>query len=501
MKRLGATIVKNAAANVVRGGASAVVALVLPHFLTRSLDVDRYSAWVLMLQIAAYSNYLDFGLQTAVARYVAQAIERGDNTERDGTINTALLMLLGAGTIAMALALVVVWQLPHIFRGVPPEMVGELRGGVLCLSGSAAILLPLSTFTGILVGLHRNEYPALAIGASRLLGALGVLLLLRYTHSLVWLSLSVAAFNVFGGLAQYLICIRLLPTMRFRLSAATRKATSELMRYCTGLTVFAFGMLLVNGLDVTIVGYFSFGSTGYYGIAASAIGFVTGLSSAIFAALMAPMAVLQARQENHRIRDLVITSSRLANYGSLILIVLLALWGKPLLTLWVGAAYASKAYSILEILICAQAIRMTCSAYSIALIATGQQNYGISGAITEGVTNLLVSILGAWLIGPLGVAWGTAIGAICALLWVMFYTMPHAREVPIKIFDFARETLLRPAVCVLPLFLYVALGMLGHFGPTYLAGALVATLILMYLAGGVSAHSFRLRHIIRDANP
>lgn len=500
MKRLGATIVKNAVSNVVRGGASATVALVLPHFLTRSLDVDRYSAWVLMLQIAAYANYLDFGLQTAVARHVAQAIERGEDEKRDGIVNTAFVMLLAAGAIAMASILLIVWRLPYIFHGVPRGLLGELRGGVLCLSVSAAILLPLSTFTGVLVGLHRNEYPAIAIGTSRLLGAAGVLLLLRHTQSLLWLSLSVAVFNVLGGLGQYAVCRRLLPAMQLRISGATQKMAVELMHYCTGLTVFAFGMLLVSGLDVAIVGYFSFASVGYYGTAASAIGLVTGLSSAIFAALMAPMAVLQARHEHDRIRDLVIRSSRIGNYGSLILIVLLTLWGKQLLTLWVGAAYATDGYPILIILVCAQAIRMSSSAYSIGLIATGQQNYGIVVALAEGAINLAVSIAGAWLTGPIGVAWGTAAGAVCGVLWLMIYTMPRAREIPLKIAEYAGETLLRPTVCALPMLLYTAVAVRRHLAPGYLGAAVASTLVMIFLAGGIS-DSFRAGHRIRDANP
>src|SRR5690348_3179293 len=99
--RLKFTIAKNAFANVMRGGASAVVALALPHFLTKSLSVDRFAAWALMLQVAAYANYLDFGIQTAVARYLAGAIERNDKEERQGLVNTAFALLSGAGVLAL----------------------------------------------------------------------------------------------------------------------------------------------------------------------------------------------------------------------------------------------------------------------------------------------------------------------------------------------------------------------------------------------------------------
>lgn len=462
-----------------------MVAVALPHFLTRDLSVDRFAAWVLMLQIAAYSNYLDFGLQTAVARYVAQAVERGDDEQRDRVISTAFVLLLGAGVLAFCVALIVIWNMHRLFHRAPMEMIGELRGGCLLLCASAAVMLPLSTFTGILVGLHRNEYPAFAIGGTRLLGALGVLIVVRHTHSLVWLALCIAGFNVLGGILQYAICQRLLPNMRIRASTITRNIIRELLHYCAGLTAFNFGMLLVGGLDLVVVGYFAFSASGYYAIATAVITFMVGMSNAVYNALMAPMAVMQERKEYSRLRKLVLSSTRLGSYTSLVLILIVLFAGKPLLTAWVGASYAAQALPIVEVLLWAQAIRLTGTAYSIALIATAQQNYGIAAALAEGITNLIASVVGAWLWGPIGVAWGTFLGAIVGVSWLTFHVMRHAREVPVEYLSFGREAFLRPVWCFLPLLLYAALRMHLHLTWASLAGAAMLTALLLVLTGGL----------------
>ena len=176
--------------------------------------------------------------------------------------------------------------------------------------------------------------------------------------------------------------------------------------YCAGLTAFSFGMLLVSGLDLTIVGYFAFAATGYYAIAATVVGFMVGLSGSVYSALLTPLAVLQERREYSRIRDLVLTATRLGSYASLAAVIIVILAGKPLLTLWVGPRYASQALPILEILLWAQAIRLTANAYTVALIATAQQNFGIATAFTEG---LLASwpASSTYFLSPIGVAWGT----------------------------------------------------------------------------------------------
>lgn len=471
--------------NVVRGGASAVVALILPHFLTRDLSVAKYAAWILMLQIAAYSNYLDFGLQTAVARYVAQAVERRDDGHRDRIISTTFILLSIAGLLALVIAVVIVFNMRRLFHSAPLGIIGELQNGALLLSASAAALLPLSTFTGVLVGLQSNEYPALAIGGTRLLGAAGVLILVRYTHSLAWLALCIAGFNFLGGILQYVFCRKLLPTMHIRLHEVTRKIVKELVHYCAGLTAFSVGMLLVGGLDVVIVGYFAFNASGYYAIAATVISFMVGMSGAVYTALMAPMAVMQERREYPRIRSLVLKTTRTGSYASLSLVILIILAGRPLLTLWVGPVYATHALPFLEILLWAQAIRLTGVAYSVALVATAQQNYGIAAALAEGITNLFASIIGAYYLGPIGVAWGTFVGSIVGVLWLTLHVMRRVREVPVSGLTFGKEAFLWPIICFLPLILYTTLRMPLHLRWDSLVAATLLCVLLLYRVGGL----------------
>ena len=83
-----ATLLKNAVVNVVRGGAAAIVAIVLPPFLTRLMSPDSFGVWSLVLQLSAYIGYLDFGIQTAVGRFVAHANEKGDAGHRDRIVST-----------------------------------------------------------------------------------------------------------------------------------------------------------------------------------------------------------------------------------------------------------------------------------------------------------------------------------------------------------------------------------------------------------------------------
>ena len=424
MKRIGTTVVKNAFANLMRGGATAIVALALPHFLTRSLDHDRFAAWSLLLQLSAYTTYMDFGVQTAVARFLAGYMERGDEQHRDRLVSTALALLSLAAVLALFVIVVVLWQLPNLFQGIPSELMSEFRLAAGILGASVVLVLPLSAFSGVLLGLHRNEYVAAAVGGSRLLGAASVLLLVQHTHSLVLLSVCIAAATVLGSLSQIVMVKRLLPALAVSPSGVRASTAMELGKYCVGLTVWTVGMLLISGLDVAIVGHIDFKAVGYYSIAAALVTLFSGAHTAICGAFMTPIAALHASGEVDRsIRRVILNATRLSTLVNLLAVTVTFLGGKLFLQLWVGEPYASQALPIVEILMLAHAVRLVMNPYASALIATDLQRHGIAQGAVEGVINLVCSILGACWIGPLGVALGTLIGAVCGLAWTCLLTV------------------------------------------------------------------------------
>lgn len=442
---------------MVRVCASAIVALVLPHFLTRALDHDRFAAWALMLQIAAYATYLDFGLQTAVARYLAQAIERQDNEFRDRLISTAFALLgLGAAAAVVLIGGVLVF-LPSLFHQAPQFLLEELRGGILILVVSTALLLPLSAFTGILIGLHRNEIPAISIGSSRLIGAALVIVAVGHTHSLIVLSSLIGASNLAGGLVQFLFARRLLPAMRIASGLVSKRVAAELSRYCSTLTIWSFCMLLVGGLDVTIVGHYAFAAVGAYSIATLLIAFLTGINNSVYSALLAPLAVLQERGQWRRIGNLVATVTRLTTFVDISAVLAVFLFGNFFLRLWVGSTYASQTLPILKILVIANSVRLVGAPLSAALVATNQQHYGISGAVVEGICNFALSIGGAMMVGAIGVAYGTLAGSCISILWVLLLMIRWMKTPLISRSELVVEGCMRPALCLLPVILCVVL--------------------------------------------
>jgi len=491
-------LLKNAAANVVRGGAAAFVAVFLPPFLTRLMPSDAFGAWSLVLQLSAFVGYLDFGIQTAVGRFVAHSNEKCDAELRDRIVSTSFAALTAAGALAIGASAGIVALLPHIFRQMPAVLIGDVRVAFLLVAVSLAVGLPASVFNGIFVGLQRNEVPAAVVGASRIVGAICLILVVRQGGTLVAMGTTVATVNLATYGVQYWLYRRLGGSTRLSRKLVSITTGRELSSYCLSLTVWSFATLLVLGLDVTLVGFFDFRSVAYYAVAATVITFILGLQNAIFGALLPVAAVLDARGNTSELGAILVSTTR---YGMFLLLasgVPLLLAAGPVLSAWVGPEYAIHASVILRVLVIANIIRLSAVPYANLLVGTGQQRLVTISPLVEGFSNLVVSVILGALWGAVGVAVGTVVGSAVGILCNFLYNMPRSSRIAATRFDYLVNGYLRPLVCVSPFFLVYVLregfSVLAAVTETrFMLLALMVSLVGIWTVGLVADERRRIR--------
>lgn len=445
-------MLKNSAANLVRGAAAALVALLLPPFLTSYMSKDAFAAWSLVLQVSAYVGYLDFGVQTAVGRFVAHANERGDSAQRDRIVSTAFVWLSTVAVVASVLALIGAAFIERIFPQMPLAYVHESRIALALVGVSLAFVLPSTTFSGVFVGRHRNEFPALIIGGSRLVTAVLLIVLVRNGYSLIPMAAVTAGINILAAVLQWLIAWRMFPEVRLSRGLVDRRSSRELYEYCRTLTIWNFAMFLVAGLDLTIVGIFRYSEVPYYSVASSLVLFLAGMQNAIFNAMIPSAAVMHARGDASALGRMLIISSR---YGMFLLLLTglpLIFFSQRILSLWVGADYAIPAARILEVLVLAGIIRLSATPYMVTLMGTGEHRLITLSPLLEGFSNLTVSLVLGYFFGAIGVALGTLFGAIVGMSSNLLYNMHRTKQADFGVGRYVREGIFRPLFCFSPLF-------------------------------------------------
>jgi O-antigen/teichoic acid export membrane protein len=491
------TLVKNAFANVCRGGAAALVMVLLPPFLTRILSKDAYGTWLLILQLSTYVSLLDFGIQTAVGRYVAHHNELEEPEKRDSIISTSLALLAGSGALAMVGISILAWQLPNLFKDMPTALHQDAQLALMCVGGSLAVALPFSVFGGIFIGLQRYDIPAWIIGVSKLLGGVFVVLIANTSHSIVMMAIVMGVTNIGSGLWQFLAYRRIAIDIRISKQRISKSSAKEISLYCFGLSIWTLAMILITGFDTAIVGYFDYKSVVYYSIAATLTNFLIGIQSSITNAIIPLASAIGAKKDSESLGYLLASGTKYSVISMILIGLPFILWGRSILTLWVGDTYASSTITLLQLLLVGNFIRQIGAVYSTIVLAIGEQSLIIASPLIEGMTNLTMSILITYHFGYLGVAIGTMCGALIGIFLHFYYNLPRTTKIKISSENLSVNSVLTPLFSVLPTILFLLLDNQINFSrPIYFACSIVCILVSWSLLWIIGLSRLERRKII-----
>src|SRR5512135_1866743 len=88
----------------------------LTPFMLRQLGVTDYGLYALVGSVAAYGLLLDFGIASAVTKYIAEFHARDEIEQAQRLVATALVLYSGLGLIAIALSVIVAPAFPILFN-------------------------------------------------------------------------------------------------------------------------------------------------------------------------------------------------------------------------------------------------------------------------------------------------------------------------------------------------------------------------------------------------
>lgn len=445
-----AIIAKNSISNLAKMAALSITVFLLPPLLVRFLNKPEYATWMLILQIGTYVALCDGSIQSAISRFVGRSRGLNDDRYMGQMLSSAGIIMLAAALLIAILTMLGSWQLDRLFTGIPYYLGVDARHALLIYGISLAVSLPFSTLAGAFLGLQMNEVNAVAGSLGRIVGAAGVAWA-AYRHQ----SLSVmATWMAFGYSLQALMYLfawkRLNMSGFLRREHITRNALREFVTFCYAIFATQLSGVLITGLDIPIVAAFDFRSAGYYAVAAIVSTMLTVPQAAVVNTMMPIAAGISATSTPERLGALLIRATRYSSAILCLIMLPLMLGMVPFLRLWVGADYASHAFSIAMVLVVAQFIRVTLLPYAAFGFAAGQQNRMLISPLGEGVMNLICSLVGAYYLGAIGVALGTLIGACVGVLLHFFNSMPRTDRLAFARGDLAITGILRPMIYCLP---------------------------------------------------
>jgi O-antigen/teichoic acid export membrane protein len=229
---------------------------------------------------------------------------------------------------------------------------------------------------------------------------------------------------------------RVAPELRIDLRRASRNRVQAVTAFSASLFVINLAGHLQSKTDeIVIARFLPLSMVAPYALARRFSEAAHILTQQFIKVLLPLASELHANHEDARLRSTYIVSTRLALVTFLPVGCTLLMLSRPLLTLWVGAAYAETNYLVLVLTI---AGLIDISQWPAVSILTGMARHQPLAAIAigSGLTNLALSLVLVQYLGILGVALGTLIPVAIECLG---FVLPYA----LRIIDVRMSELLR----------------------------------------------------------
>ena len=398
------------------------VGFLLTPFFLHHLGASTYGLWVLVSSTIAYGGLLDFGISSAITKYVSEYRARDQMSEAQRLIATGLSVYTLIGFLIFLLSLVFAPLFPLIFR-VPPNQ-HMLAMQVVLLSGiSLGISIPCTTPSAVLRGLQRFD-------VINLINAMGTLSYLVTSITVLWLGgglLGLVAMSIPTTLLMQIPAIlfirRFAPELNFGWRGADYRLMHKVASYSFALFIGNVAGQIQTKTDEIVIGInLPVASVTPYAIARRLSEIPQILTDQFMRVLMPLASQLHADADHTRLRTLYITSTRLTLVSFVPLACGIVFLAKPFLTIWVGPIYANYAYLVL---ILTAASLIDTSQWPAGSILQGMALHRRIAVISlvSAFINLGLSI---WLVHPWGLT-GVALGTLIPTsIECLCFVLPYA---------------------------------------------------------------------------
>ncbi len=386
-------------------------------FLVSKLGDQWYGIWTIIGSLTGYFYLVDFGLATAVTRYVTQYITRNDHEAANIVINTSLVVYSGMALGITLLTLVIIIFADSFIQN--PQALSIIRLTILVMGFNMAIEFPYKAFAGIIGAYVRYDLLTYSHFLMLLVSTVATVIFLSKGYGILTLALIGFLSSQLSNILFFLISKHLYSGMVIR----WKYFRTSQVRTLFGYSVWSFLVQISDQVrfkvdSLVIVWALSASHVTHYFIGARLAEYFITLIFKATNILMPVFTQYYADNNYEEIRSKLLFLTKvntvLAVFGGGLIIMV----GLPFISRWMGNRYLD-AYPVLVALIIAFMAEGIYNPSSNVMYAIAKHHYLAAVNSAEAVLNLVLSIVFVHYWGILGVAIGTAIPLLISRLFVL----------------------------------------------------------------------------------
>lgn len=431
---------------------SVIIAFIVSPLLVNTLGDETYGIWVIIVSITGYFTVLDFGVNTAIVRYISKYTALKDAKNAIAVYSSSFSFFSIVALFVVTATAIFAFFFKEIFE--IQSFTREYLYIVFFIVGlDLALNLTFSVLMGTLRGLQRFfELNAISMGVLIIKNALLVYLLYE-GHSLMTLAALQVGASIVRFILQYIVIRRSCGYLRFKANTVNRSTLKSLYNYSIYSFLIAIAAKILFFTDSIVIGSFiNVSQVTYYAIPAMIMEYMEKFIWAIVGVLLPIISSQDAVGDTSKNKQLYLTGTKYSVLLIAPVVVVLYIVGDDFIGLWMGKNYAQPSGDVLLILLLGYTFFLA------QLIAHGilkgisrhkMLAYFLCG---EALVNLGLSVWLAPQYGIKGVAIGTAIPLIIANLVIL--PMYTCSVLNIKYSHYLWQSIIKPLILPVALLLF-----------------------------------------------
>lgn len=427
-----------------------IIGLVYTPWMIKSIGEANYGLYTLALSVINLFIF-DFGLGTAVQRFVAKYVAEGNLKKANEFISITIRLYLALSLFIFITLVVVYAYLPEVYKGLTPEELVKFKYIFLVASIFSVISFPLLPSDGILSGTEKFIQLKLCDSIHKILLVicLSTCLILGYgVEALV----IVSAVCGLLSLLLKLLCVYKYTDIKFSINHWDKRVFKHVISFTVWILIIAICQRCIISIAPTIVGrYHNADVIASFSIALSIEGYYYLFANALNGLFLPKVSQLIASNNEYVIGDLMIKVAIIQIYICGLLYLGLICFGIPFIQIWIGTSFNTVYYGFL-ILILPSFISLPQNIATTALVAKNKVKYQAVVSIIKAIINLVLAFPLCKNYGMLGMCIAISVSY---LISVFLNNILYYKILKLNIIKFFKDTFIR---YIIPLTLFVVFG-------------------------------------------
>src|SRR6266403_308647 len=456
--------------------ANAAVGLLLTPYVLHHIGDEAFGLWVLVVTLVGYYGVLDGGVRSSILRYTSRYRALGDQESVKEVVATAFYYYLGACALVILVTYLSV-GLTSCFFAVHNQVLGAFKSLFLLAGVVQGLSLPLAVFSASLEAAGRYDQVYVIRVASLAVRVVAVIAVVRAGGGLFGVGAAVLLSQLLSYIVQVPLAMRANQGLSLHPRWVRKSAFRSMLRYGSiSLTVCIAEKLRSSIYPVVIAKFLTPVAVTFFSLPVRILSLPTEGIGTMTEIVNPVSSELETRNDFAKLRELILLSVQSAFLLLAPMAAFLFIFGRDLLTLWVGSEYAS-AYSLLVLLTLGMGTAATQCCVQSMLFGIERHKQLIWYRLGEGLS---ITLLGSAVLRIAGLEGFALVIAATFLLTSLILVPRHlCRILELPLRTYLVEGCLKPCVAALP----VAAAFLA------LRSLLVvdtwSTLLLALLAGGL----------------